>query len=78
MSIDRLIRDSEAVPLPMDSVLGKMCGKGHRCRAITYDKVEQAEKLSEIVNQQHPYAILLIFDKRDPKQKVGHYVGLFL
>ena len=78
MSIDRLIRDSEAVPLPMDDVLGKMCGKGHRCRAITYDKVEQAEKLSEIVNEQHPYAILLIFDKRDPENKVGHYVGLFL
>lgn len=77
MSIDRLLRDTEAIPLPMD-VLGKMAGQGHRCRAITYEKVEQAEKLSEIVNEQHPYAILLIFDKRDPAQKVGHYVALFL
>ena len=77
MSIDRLLRDTEAAPLPME-VLGQMAGKGHRCRAISYDKVEQAEKLSEIVSEQHPYAILLIFDKRDPKQKVGHYVGLFL
>ncbi len=50
MSIDRLIRDSEAVPIAMD-ILGKMCGKGHRARSMTYDKVEQAENLSEIVNQ---------------------------
>ena len=59
-------------------VLGQMAGKGHRCRTITYDKVEQAEKLSEIINEQHPYAILLIFDKRDRNNKVGHYVAIFL
>ncbi len=50
MSIDRLLRDTEAVPLPMD-VLPQMAGKGHRCRAIMYDKVVSAHKLTDIINQ---------------------------
>ena len=77
MSIDRLLRDTEATPLPMD-VLSKMCGKGPKCRAIMYDKVETAKSLDEIVNQTHPYAILLIMDKRDQDSNVGHYCALWL
>ena len=65
MSIDRLLQDTEATPLPMD-VLSKMCGKGNRCRALMYDKVETADSLDEIINKTHPYAILLIMDKRSP------------
>ena len=77
MSIDRLLQDTEATPLPMD-VLSKMCGKGHRCRAIMYDKVETADSLDEIINKTHPYAILLIMDKRSPQSNVGHYCALWL
>ena len=77
MSIDRLLRETEAVPLGTE-VLGKMAGKGHKTRVIMYDKVEQADKLEEIVNQEHPYAILLIMDKRTPDSKVGHYCCVFL
>ena len=39
MSIDRLLRETEAVPLGTE-VLGKMAGKGHKTRVIMYDKVE--------------------------------------
>ena len=77
MSIDRLLRETEAVPLATE-ILGKMAGKGHKTRVIMYDKVEQADKLEEIVNQEHPYAILLIMDKRTPDSMVGHYCATFL
>jgi hypothetical protein len=33
MSIDILLRDTEALPLPMD-VLHKMAGKGNACKVI--------------------------------------------
>ena len=49
MSIDRLLRETEAVPLGTE-VLGKMAGKGHKTRVLMYDKVENAHKLEEIVN----------------------------
>lgn len=44
MSIDKLLRDTEALPLPM-RVLGKMAGKGDRCRVIDYEEVEKAQRL---------------------------------
>ncbi len=76
MSIDRLLRDTEALPLEMD-ILNKMAGKGDKCRALPYSKVEQADKLEDIINETHPYAILLVMDNRTPEAKVGHYVTCF-
>ena len=77
MSIDRVLKDTEALPLEMD-ILGKMAGKGDRTRVMQFSKVEQAKHLSEIINEQHPYCIILIMDNRTPEAKVGHYVCLLL
>ena len=49
MSVDVLLRDTEALPLPMD-VLHKMAGKGEECRVIKYDDITRAENLSEILS----------------------------
>jgi hypothetical protein len=59
MSIDILLRETEALALPMD-VLHKMAGKGDACRVVTYDDIAKAHKLSDILNEKHPYAIILI------------------
>ena len=77
MSIDILLRDTEALPLGLD-VLPKMAGKGDQCRAIEYSQIEKAAHLSEILNETHPYAIILVMDKREPQSKIGHYVCAWL
>ena len=77
MSIDRLLKDTEAMPLEMD-ILGKMSGKAHRTRVMQFSKVEAAKNLSELINAEHPFLIILIMDNREPDAKVGHYIALFL
>jgi hypothetical protein len=63
MSVDILLRETEALPLPMD-VLHKMAGKGNACKVITYDDIAKAHKLSDILNSKHPYAIVLVMDHK--------------
>jgi hypothetical protein len=76
MSIDILLSETEALPLPMD-VLHKMAGKGDACKVITYDDIARAHKLSDILNEKHPYAIVLVMDKKKGGS-VGHYVAIWL
>ena len=54
-------------------VLHKMCGKGDACKIIEYKEIEKAQNLSEILNEKHPYAIILIMDKKNGGS-IGHYV----
>ncbi len=77
MSIDRILRDTEAAPLEM-SVLARMAGKAHKARVIMFEKLENAKHLDEIINKTHRYAILLIYDKRTKDNRVGHYLAIFL
>jgi hypothetical protein len=76
MSIDILLRETEALPLPMD-VLHKMAGKGDKCRVCTYDDIAKAHQLSEILNEKTPYAIVLIADHKKGGD-IGHYVSVWL
>jgi hypothetical protein len=76
MSIDILLEKCEALPLAMDC-LGKMAGKGNKCRVIKYEDIQNATSLDQILNSTHPYAIVLIMDKRKGG-KVGHYIAIWL
>jgi hypothetical protein len=76
MSIDIVLRETEALPLEM-KVLHKMAGKGDACKVITYDDIAKAHKLSDILNEKHPYAIVLVMDKKKGGS-VGHYVAIWL
>jgi hypothetical protein len=76
MSVDILLKETEALPLPMD-VLHKMAGKGNACRVITYDDIAKAHKLSDVLNETHPYAIVLVMDHKKGGS-VGHYIAIWL